>query len=125
MMEYYINTIKDYLFHQANLHQLNPWLFGAFYLLSKILFLSFLGWAIKNLRQKTSVLLPLLLAALGYSIPYLYLIIAGKNIPFWIYLVISLIYLFSAWSIRAKLKSARLQSETNDTADAIITKTDN
>lgn len=113
-MEYYFTAIKDYLFHQANLHQVDPWLFGSLYLLSKVLFLLFLGWAIKKLRAKKSILLPLLFAALGYSLPYLYLIIAGKNIPLWIYLVITLIYAFSGWSIRLKLRSARLQPETGD-----------
>ncbi|RAJ20868.1 hypothetical protein [Pedobacter cryoconitis] len=113
-MEYYFTVIKDYLFHQANLHQVDPWLFGSLYLLSKVLFLLFLGWAIKKLRAKKSILLPLLFAALGYSLPYLYLIIAGKNIPLWIYLVITLIYAFSGWSIRLKLRSARLQPETGD-----------
>ncbi|MBB5636416.1 hypothetical protein HDE68_002317 [Pedobacter cryoconitis] len=106
-------TIKDYLFHQAYLHQVNPWLFGVLYLLSKILFLTFIGQAIKKLRKKKSVLLPLLFAALGYSLPYLYLIIAGKNIPVWIYLVISVIYVFSGWSIRAKLQNAQLKSASD------------
>lgn len=113
-MEYYFNTIKDYLFQQANLHQVDPWLFGTLYLLSKILFLIFLGRAIKNLKEKSSILLPLLFAALGYSLPYFYLIIAGKNIPLWIYLVISLIYVFSGWTIRTKFRAARLQPVTSD-----------
>ena len=109
-MDYYFITIKNYLFYQAELHQVAPFLFVALYLLSKVLFLIFLGWAIKNLRKKSSVLFPLLFAALGYSLPYIYLIVAGKNIPVWIYIVISLIYLVSGWSIRTKLRRARLQS---------------
>lgn len=113
-MEHYFIIIKIYLFQQANLHQVDPFLFIAFYLLSKVLFLIFLGWAIKNLRKKDSILLPLLFAALGYSLPYFYLIVAGKNIPLWIYLVISMIYIISGWSIRTKLRAARLQSATKD-----------
>lgn len=109
-MEYYFITIKNYLFHQAELHQVAPFLFGALYLLSKILFLIFLGWAIKNLRKKSSILFPLLFAALGYSLPYIYLIVAGKNIPVWVYIIISSIYITSGLSIRAKLRRARLQS---------------
>ena len=106
-MAHYFILIKDYLFHQAYLHKLNPWLFGIFYLSSKLLFLIFLGRAVKNLKQKQSFLLPLLFAALGYSLPYLYMIISGKNIPLWIFMVITLIYLFSGWSIYKKLREAR------------------
>ncbi|WP_158798973.1 hypothetical protein [Pedobacter sp. L105] len=106
-MEYYLITLKNYFFHQANLHFVDPWLFGVLYLFSKILFLIFLGWAIKNLRSQSSIVLPLVFAAIGYSLPYFYLIIAGKNIPLWIYLVIGCIYLFSGWSIHAKLRKAR------------------
>ncbi|MGY0038720.1 hypothetical protein [Pedobacter sp. NJ-S-72] len=124
-MQHYFNVIKDYLFYQANLHQVNPWLFGALYLLSKILFLIFLGWAVKKLREKSSILVPLLFAALGYSLPYFYLIIAGKNIPLWIYLVISLIYIFSGWSIRTKFRTARRESATGDAPVSTAEETDN
>ena len=44
--------VKDYLMHQAALHQLNPWLFAVLYLLSKLLFLFFVGRAVKNLKNK-------------------------------------------------------------------------
>lgn len=96
--------------HQAELHRLIPWLFAVLYLLSKLLFLIFLGRAVKNLKNKKSFLLPLLFAALGYSLPYLYMVISGKNIPLWIFMVISVIYLFSGWSIYVKLREARLQA---------------
>ena len=99
--------VKDYLMHQAALHQLNPWLFAVLYLLSKLLFLFFVGRAVKNLKNKRSFLIPLLFAALGYSLPYLYMVISGKNIPLWIFMVITLIYLFSGWSIYVKLREIR------------------
>jgi Zn-dependent protease with chaperone function len=124
-MNYYFTIIKDYLFYQANLHQVNPWLFGALYLLSKILFLLFLGLAVKKLREKSPVLVLLLFAALGYSLPYFYLIIAGKNIPLWIYLVIGVIYIFSGWSIRAKFREARRESAIDDTSIPTANEMDN
>lgn len=109
-MMHYFTLVKDYLMHQAELHQLNPWLFAFLYLLSKLLFLIFLGRAVKNLKNKKSFLLPLLFAALGYSLPYLYMVISGKNIPLWIFMVITVIYLFSGWSIYVKLRGAKMQA---------------
>jgi FtsH-binding integral membrane protein len=109
-MAYYCSLIKDYLFQQAALHQLDPWLFLVLYLMSKLLFLIFIGRAVKNIRQKRPYLLPSLFAALGYSLPYLYMIIAGKNIPLWIFGVITVIYLCSGWSIYTKLREARLSA---------------
>lgn len=106
-MEHYFRVVTNYLMHQASLHHLNPWLFSGLYLLSKLLFLFFLGQAIKNLKKKRAILLPLLFAALGYSLPYLYMVIAGRDIPLWIFMVITLIYLFSGWSIYVKLRAAR------------------
>ncbi|MGY3212846.1 hypothetical protein [Mucilaginibacter sp. HD30] len=109
-MAHYFNLIRDYLFHQADLHHLDPWIFLVLYLLSKLLFLIFVARAIKNLKDKQSFLLPLLFAALGYSLPYLYMVISGKDIPLWIFTVITVIYIFSGWSIYRKLRAARLET---------------
>lgn len=103
----YLVEIKDYFIEQAMLHEVDPLLFGCLYMLSKISLVLFVAWVIKNLRQNKPFLLPLLFAALGYSLPYLYLIIAGKDIPVWIYIAIGLIYLFSGWSISRKIRYAQ------------------
>ncbi|MCX2573180.1 hypothetical protein [Pedobacter sandarakinus] len=72
--------------------------------------------AVKRLKNKRPILLSLLLSALGYSLPYLYMVISGKNIPFWVYLVITLIYVFSGWSIYRKLRQVRLAAEIEKNA---------
>jgi len=107
-MTKYFTEFKDYLWHQAGIHEVDPVVFSCLYLLSKVLVVVFIAWAIKNLRGKKPILLPLICAAIGYSLPYLYLIIAGKDIPLWIYLLISSVYIFSGWSISKKIRGAKM-----------------
>jgi len=120
----YFSQLEDYLTHQADLHHVDPLLFGCLYVLSKILMVIFLGWAVKNLRGKRPILLPLIFAILGYSLPYLYLIIAGKNIPLWIFLMIGVIYLFSGWSIRRKILASRASLKNSHVATPNENETD-
>jgi hypothetical protein len=83
MMEYVI-LFKDWVIALGEKHGVDPLLLGCLYLFSKLCFFSFLGWVIKNLRAKKPFVVPLLFAAMSFSIPYLYLIIAGRNISVWV-----------------------------------------
>ncbi|MDP9081975.1 MAG: hypothetical protein M3O71_31560 [Bacteroidota bacterium] len=112
-MANYLTEFKDFLVEQARIHEVNPVLFGCLYLLSKVLIVIFVARAIKNLRAGRPILLPLVCAAIGYSLPYLYLIIAGKNIPLWIYFVIGVVYIFSGLSINRKIRNAK-NEQVND-----------
>ena len=84
-------------------HSVNPLLLGSLYLCSKVSLFSFLGWVIKNMRAKKPFVYQLLFACVSFSIPYTYLIIAGRNIPVWVYILIGLIFIFGAYSIWKKV----------------------
>lgn len=102
MMEYII-LFKDWVMSLGEKHGVDPLFLGCLYLFSKLCFFSFLGWVIKNLRGKKPFVFPLLFAALSFSIPYLYLIIAGRNISVWVYIFIGLMFISGAYSIWKKV----------------------
>ena len=54
-MANYLTEFKDFLVEQASIHQVNPELFGCLYLLSKVLIVTFVAWAIKNLRARKPI----------------------------------------------------------------------
>jgi hypothetical protein len=96
---------KDWVVSLGEKHEVDPLLLGSLYLVSKLCFFSLLGWVLKNLRAKKPILLPILFAFISFSLPYLYLVIAGRNISIWIYIFIAFMFIYGGFSIWKKITS--------------------
>ncbi|WP_020606536.1 hypothetical protein [Spirosoma spitsbergense] len=70
-------------------------------------FLLSLSWLIRRLRQKKSIVVPLLLTGFFFISAYLYLIIVGKNIPVWVYGIIAALVGYGAFSAYQKVQKKR------------------
>ena len=81
----------------------NPLVFGAIYAGAIPFFTLSLAWLVRNLKQKKSVILPALFTGFFFISAYLYLIIAGRNVPFWVYLFVAFLVGFGAWSTIMKI----------------------
>ena len=90
----------------------NPFIFGAIYVGAIPFFTLSIAWLVRNLKQKKPVILPALLSGFFFISAYLYLIIAGRNVPLWVYLFIALLVGFGAWSTIKKV--ARQTSKTGE-----------
>ena len=86
----------------------NPVIFGSLYVGSIPFFTLSLGWVIKNLRQGKPIAIPLLLTGIFFISAYLYLVIVGKNIPVWVYLVIIAMTLFGIVTVVKKVRRSGL-----------------
>ena len=102
-MTEYLTLFKDWVIGLGEKHEVDPLLLGSLYLISKLCFFTFLGWTVKNIRAKKPFMMPLLFASLSFSIPYLYLVIAGRNISAWVYVFIALMFIYGAFSIWKKI----------------------
>jgi hypothetical protein len=100
----FFTLIKDWIVALGEKHDVDPLLLGCLYLVSKVSLVIFIGVVIKNLRAKKAIVLPLLLASVSFCIPYLYLVIAGRNISVWVYVFIVLVFVYSGYSIWKKIK---------------------
>jgi hypothetical protein len=99
----YLIMFKDWVINLGEKHEVDPLLLGSLYLVSKLCFFSFLGWVLKSLKAKKAILIPILFAALSFSLPYLYLVIAGRNISIWVYIFIGLMFIYGGFSIWKKI----------------------
>src|SRR4051812_29102189 len=95
----YITMFKEWIVTMGDKHGVNPMFLGCLYLGSKVFFFSLLGWVLKNLRAKKPIIFPLLFAFSFFSVPYVYLIIAGRNISVWVYIFIALLFTYGIFSI--------------------------
>ena len=84
----------------------NPLIFGAIYVGAIPFFAASIAWLIRNLKNRRPVAWPLLSAGFFFVSAYLYLIVAGKNIPVWVYLFIAAMAVFGIVSTVRKIRKA-------------------
>lgn len=109
-MSDYFTLFKDWVITLGDRHGVDPLILGSLYLVSKLFFFSCLGWVIKNLRAKKPFIFPLLFASMSFSVPYCYLVIAGRNISVWVYICIAMIFIYGAFSIWKKVTEKQTAS---------------
>ena len=80
---------RDWFLSLGAEYGVNPLLFGAIYVGAIPFFTLSLGWTIRNLRRKRPATLPALLTGFFFVSAYLYLLVAGRGIPWWVYGVIA------------------------------------
>lgn len=86
-------------------YNVNPYIFGGIYIGAIPFFFYFFYRTMKKIRQKKSFVFPALLTGFFFISAYLYLIIVGKNIPFWVYIFIGLMVIYGVVSTIKRIKS--------------------
>lgn len=76
----------------------NPLVFAAIYVGAIPFFLLFTGIAVKRTRAGKPAVLPVMAAGLCFISAYLYLAIAGRGLPLWVWGVLGLVVAYGAWS---------------------------
>ncbi len=104
-------TFKDRFLSLGEKYNVNPFIFGGIYLGAIPFFFLSLFWTIKNIRNKKSFVLPALLTGLFFISAYLYLLIAGRNIPLWVYFFIGIMVVYGIYSTVNKIKK-KTKNET-------------
>jgi hypothetical protein len=102
-MTHYLTLLKDWIIALGDKHDVDPLLLGCLYLVSKLSFFTFIGLTLRNLRAKRPIITLVLFAAVSFSLPYMYLIIAGRNISVWVYVFIGCMFVYGGYSIWKKV----------------------
>ncbi len=96
----------------------NPFIFGGIYIGAIPFFSLSIGWLIRNYRKGKSIVLPAMSALFFFVSAYIYLIIAGKNVPWWVYGIVLLLVVYGAYStvrsVRKKLHETEDDSAGTD-----------
>jgi peptidoglycan/LPS O-acetylase OafA/YrhL len=66
----------------------NPVVYTVIYLGAAPFFFASLVWLVRTLRRRGHIGVPLLSTAFFFSAPTLYVFVAGRNLPPWVYAVI-------------------------------------
>ena len=91
----------------------NPYVFGAIYIAAIPFFLLSVGWLVKRARSGRSTVVPTLLAGFFFVSAYIYLAIAGTNIPVWVWIFLAMLVAYGAFSTvrdtRKKIAAAKTE----------------
>lgn len=99
------DAFKEWFLSLGENYGVNPYIFGGIYIGAIPFFFLSLGWTVKNIRRKKPIIVPVMLTGLFFISAYLYLLIAGRNIPVWVYLVITALIIYGVYSIVSGIKS--------------------
>ncbi len=90
-------AIKNYYLTLGKNYHVDPAVFLGIHVLATPLFLLAAAWLIKNYQQKKSILLPVIIAVLIFNAANIYLVMAGKNIQWWIYAILAVTTIVSGY----------------------------
>jgi hypothetical protein len=108
-----VNWFRNWFANLGRKYNVNPAIFGGIYVGAIPFFTLCVGWIISNLRRKKPIVLPVLAASFFFISAYLYLLIVGRNIPAWVYLVLGAMIGFGAYSTVKKIRAqTRLKDRT-------------
>ena len=116
------DAIQNWFLSLGTEYGVNPFIFGAIYVGAVPFFSLSIGWLIRNYRQGKSIVLPALSAMFFFISAYIYLMFAGKNVPWWVYGVVVLLIVIGAYSTIKKVrkqinevKEAKKETNLSDT----------
>ena len=91
----------------------NPYIFGAIYVGAIPFFLASIAWLVRRARAGRPTVLPTLCAGFCFVSAYLYLAVAGRNIPVWVWIFLGVLVVYGAWSsirdTRKKIAAAKAE----------------
>lgn len=82
----------------------DPVIFGALYFGTMPLFALSVAWWIRSFRRGGSTLLPASVTGLLFIAAYLYVLVAGRNLPVWVYLFMAAMLALGGVSTWRQLK---------------------
>lgn len=106
-----LETINQWLLALGDDYGVNPYIFGVIYVGAVPFFLASIAWLVKRAKAGKSTVLPTMAAGFFFVSAYIYLAIAGKNIPIWVWIFLAVLIAYGAWSsirdTRKKIAAAK------------------
>lgn len=111
--EFYIDYVKNgylradigsWFLGLGSNYGVDPFIFGGIYVGAIPFFSLSIAWLVRNFRAGRPVIAPMLASSFFFISAYLYLLIAGKNIPAWVFIFIVGMLSFAGWSTVRKVR---------------------
>lgn len=111
MMEW-VDSFIIWFMSLSDNYGVNPFIFGGIYVGAIPFFTLSVAWIVRNYKRGVSITIPVLCASFFFVSAYLYLMIAGENVPWWVYAIVILMLLYGAWATFQKVNK-QIKEEEN------------
>lgn len=111
-----IVALQDWFLSLGRDYGVNPLIFGTIYVGAIPFFFASIAWLVKRARARQSTVLPTLCAGFCFVSAYLYLAVAGRNIPVWVWIFLGALILYGAIS-QIRSTRAKIRAGEDDSAD--------
>ncbi|MFP4229200.1 MAG: hypothetical protein ACLFTE_10280 [Salinivenus sp.] len=110
-------ALKDWFFGLGEQYGVNPLIFGAISVGAIPFFWGSVAWLVYNLRQGRSPFLPVMATSLCVLSAYIYLFIAGENLPLWVYALVVALLGYSAYSTLTTVRARTADGSSEHSND--------
>jgi hypothetical protein len=100
------DDIVDWLASLGPEYGVDPVVYAILYVGSAPLFFGSLAWLIRRLRRGEAWVGPALSAGFFFSLPTLYVVLVGRNLPWWAWAVLIGLTAFGAASVIGRIRGA-------------------
>jgi len=97
-------TFTEWFLSLGDQYGVNPIIFGSIYVGAIPFFTVSVARLVRNLRRKQSIVLPALSASFFFVSAYLYLLVAGRNIPLWVYGFLAVMIAYGVYATVRKIR---------------------
>jgi hypothetical protein len=101
-----VEDVVEWLGSLGEDYGVDPLVYAILYVGSAPFFFGSLAWLIRNLRRHESAVAPAVSAAFFFSLPALYVIVAGRDLPAWVYLVLAVLAAIGAGAAVRRVRDA-------------------
>lgn len=98
-------AIKEYYITIGNKFHVDPVLFLGIHVVATPLFILASAWVVKKYKKKQSVILPAITSVFIFNAANIYLILFGKNIPWFIYFILAITSIITGYFSFLKIKN--------------------
>lgn len=102
--------IKDYYSKIGIYYHVNPIIFVGIHIVATPLFILSVSWLISRYRKKKDIIFPAIVTVFIFNVANIYLVIFGKNIPWYIYTILAVTTLASGYFSYIKIRKRMTES---------------
>lgn len=114
-------VLKEWFFSLGAQYGVNPLIFGSISVGAIPFFWLSVAWLVRNLRRGYSPFLPVVATSLCVLSAYVYLFVAGENLPVWVYALVVGLIGYSAYStVKTVRKKTTAKQNATEPREATV-----
>lgn len=97
-------TVWESVIELGEQHNVNPFLFAVLYVGSIPPYLGSMAWIVQSSKAKP-INIPVISTLFFFIMPALYVLIFGRNVAWWVYVIVVILIVYSTFTLSKKIQA--------------------